>query len=64
MGSSEGHTVEGCHATPRDSIQTTAAVLWMWLILGPTDKEGFPIVREPDPSLLLESRANGFDPGL
>lgn len=44
MGSSEGHTVEGSHAAPRDSIQTVIAVLWMWLILGPTKKEVFPTV--------------------
>lgn len=44
MGSSEGHTVEGSHAAPRGSIQTVTAVLWMWLILGPTKKEVLPII--------------------
>lgn len=44
MGSSEGHTVEGSHADPRDSIKTVTAVLWMWLILGPTKKEVCPTV--------------------
>lgn len=65
IGSSEGHTVEGSHAAPRDSIQTIAAVLWMWLTLGPTNKEVFLIVIwEPESSILLESRASRFWPWI
>lgn len=63
MGSSEGHIFEGSHAAPRDSIQTVSAVLWRGLILGPTNKDVSAIViRGPEPSILLVSRASGFWP--